>query len=140
MAQPPTIGASISRSGADWEPGELSPTAGAATSRQALCTVRRRLCFRLRRLHSFPARFLSLPDRLEDSAPSGNIPPDPCTIAKRKEAAPIKRELNRATGLVQNSVRDSSRYCPTCSTQLREHRCKISCPQCGFYLSCSDFY
>ena len=32
------------------------------------------------------------------------------------------------------------RFCPNCSAELREHRCKLSCPVCGFYLSCSDFY
>jgi len=32
------------------------------------------------------------------------------------------------------------RFCPNCSAELKEHRCKLSCPVCGFYLSCSDFY
>ena len=32
------------------------------------------------------------------------------------------------------------RFCPNCSVELKEQRCKLSCPQCGFYLSCSDFY
>ena len=35
---------------------------------------------------------------------------------------------------------DPGQYCPNCSAKLRESRCKLKCPQCGFFLSCSDFY
>ncbi len=31
------------------------------------------------------------------------------------------------------------RTCPGCSAELEEHRCKLLCPNCGFYLSCADF-
>jgi ribosomal protein L32 len=30
--------------------------------------------------------------------------------------------------------------CPTCSHQLTGHRCKLVCTQCGYYLSCADYY
>jgi len=32
------------------------------------------------------------------------------------------------------------RFCPNCSAELKESGCKLICPLCGFYLSCSDFY
>jgi hypothetical protein len=41
---------------------------------------------------------------------------------------------------VEPKVAHPERYCPNCSAELKENRCKLSCEQCGFYLSCSDFY
>ncbi|MGA2590452.1 MAG: hypothetical protein ABSH32_11085 [Bryobacteraceae bacterium] len=31
-------------------------------------------------------------------------------------------------------------YCPVCSTHLIQHKCKLVCPKCGYYLSCADYY
>ena len=31
-------------------------------------------------------------------------------------------------------------YCPVCSRKLEPRNCKLICPECGYYMSCSDFY
>jgi len=34
------------------------------------------------------------------------------------------------------------RYCPNCGAELVERSCKLLCPnrECGYAMSCSDFY
>jgi hypothetical protein len=31
-------------------------------------------------------------------------------------------------------------YCPVCSRHLAERKCKLFCEQCGYYMSCADYY
>jgi hypothetical protein len=31
-------------------------------------------------------------------------------------------------------------YCPVCSQRLSSLKCKLVCPQCGYYMSCADYY
>jgi len=30
--------------------------------------------------------------------------------------------------------------CPTCSHRLTGHHCKLVCSNCGYYMSCADYY
>ena len=30
-------------------------------------------------------------------------------------------------------------YCPVCSQRLEGRKCKLICPVCGYYMSCSDY-
>jgi hypothetical protein len=32
-----------------------------------------------------------------------------------------------------------NQFCPVCSSQLESRHCKMLCPRCGFFMSCSEF-
>ncbi len=31
-------------------------------------------------------------------------------------------------------------FCPACSRRLAARSCKLFCPDCGYYMSCADYY
>jgi len=40
----------------------------------------------------------------------------------------------------QDSENEPMLYCPVCSRRLTERKCKLFCEQCGYYMSCADYY
>ena len=40
----------------------------------------------------------------------------------------------------QTSESEPMLYCPVCSRRLTELKCKLFCEQCGYYMSCADYY
>lgn len=56
------------------------------------------------------------------------------TAAGVRESCPASfRDLISRTANV-------STYCPVCFRALEQHRCKLICKSCGYYMSCSDYY
>ncbi len=39
-----------------------------------------------------------------------------------------------------SAVEHHSQICPTCGHRLTGHHCKLVCTQCGYYMSCADYY
>jgi hypothetical protein len=56
-----------------------------------------------------------------------NLPAKPAE--SQAEAGPFKEQPEIA-----------SAFCPSCSARLAQRSCKLICPTCGYYMSCSDFY
>jgi uncharacterized Zn finger protein (UPF0148 family) len=51
-------------------------------------------------------------------------------------------ETNDPTREERGHATEPSRSCPNCGAALIEQKCKLLCPtrECGYYMSCSDFY
>jgi hypothetical protein len=32
-----------------------------------------------------------------------------------------------------------NQFCPVCSSRLISQKCKMICPRCGYFMSCSEF-
>jgi hypothetical protein len=65
--------------------------------------------------------------QLGDSIPSGTCTGETFVAAVQEGAGNAKAEF-------------ASEYCPRCSARLAARSCKMICPGCGYYMSCSDFY
>jgi hypothetical protein len=58
------------------------------------------------------------------------------SLSEREQVAGSRTDKKSA----EARPKGPERFCPNCSAELKESRCKLSCAVCGFYLSCSDFY
>jgi hypothetical protein len=59
-----------------------------------------------------------------------------------RDAEPTKqlREPRNALQSTGAEAEFASQFCPGCSARLEARSCKMICPACGYYMSCSDFY
>ena len=67
------------------------------------------------------------------NAAASSADPAALPAASRAEAAVS------AGASLENGAGWASSYCPRCSVRLAPRSCKLICPGCGYYMSCSDF-
>jgi len=60
--------------------------------------------------------------------------------------ADAKRKRARSVSAIARNLKESAqplekieRTCPNCGAQLDEQKCKLVCPNCFYFKSCSDF-
>jgi hypothetical protein len=55
-----------------------------------------------------------------------------------KTEAPVSGEVCPAP-FDKNISGEHWRYCPQCGHELINEKCKLRCPRCHYFMSCSDF-
>jgi len=59
---------------------------------------------------------------------------------KKPETKPDRAEHEMCSPIsdLENSG-EHWRYCPQCGHELINEKCKLRCPRCHYFMSCSDF-
>jgi Zn finger protein HypA/HybF involved in hydrogenase expression len=52
---------------------------------------------------------------------------------------PSPTSMNEARECSVEASAEPWRWCPRCSHELENHKCKLRCPRCHYFMSCSDF-
>ena len=52
-----------------------------------------------------------------------------------------KRGVSQTTGpdAIPDTPGEHWRWCPRCGHELHNEKCKLRCPRCHYFMSCSDF-
>jgi hypothetical protein len=58
----------------------------------------------------------------------------------KSQAAIPQRGANPPENLDDRPIEHLCQVCPTCSARLDSYRCKLVCNQCGYFMSCADYY
>jgi len=68
---------------------------------------------------------------------SGRVQTWRVTTEKNSEACPLVNETPAANG--GEAPGEHWRWCPRCGHELHNEKCKLRCPRCHYFMSCSDF-
>lgn len=56
-----------------------------------------------------------------------------------QKPAPGSGEANAADTGASDGPGEYWRWCPRCGHELHNEKCKLRCPRCHYFMSCSDF-
>ena len=52
----------------------------------------------------------------------------------------LPMDVNQTNTAEKPSEKEPMLFCPVCSLRLSERKCKLYCEQCGYFMSCADYY
>lgn len=115
---------------------QRSPGLRAALTSLSLPIVLRRAIVS-RNMPRRPAKALSSPGALP---PSGGLCYNLRAVMEARASSLREGHPGPQAPELPPSAECVSGYCPACSAKLAERSCKLICPVCGYYMSCSDSY
>jgi len=59
--------------------------------------------------------------------------------AKQKSTKSVAERTVCITSSGENISGEHWRFCPQCGHELINEKCKLRCPRCHYFMSCSDF-
>jgi len=70
------------------------------------------------------------------------LPERPAALDPEFAVENLQQDMPSSDNSVLNPAKTvhHQQICPNCSHMLSGHHCKLVCTQCGYYLSCSDYY
>ena len=61
------------------------------------------------------------------------------TDDNRKDARSLPEPAQAGDRVPAEVAGEHWRWCPRCGHELHNEKCKLRCPRCHYFLSCSDF-
>jgi Zn finger protein HypA/HybF involved in hydrogenase expression len=56
-----------------------------------------------------------------------------------RKAKTVRAEIDACPASSENISGEHWRWCPQCGHELINEKCKLRCPRCHYFMSCSDF-
>ena len=78
--------------------------------------------------------FANLPDRAQ-CAKKSTVTPQ----ARTEQSNPLPSVPGACAATPGTSEGEHWRWCPRCGHELHNEKCKLRCPRCHYFMSCSDF-